>query len=61
VTTLPRSVQHWPAEALHELEERAAMRVEHFTRPLTAAEDVEVRAWAEELVRVRWFQSGRRG
>ena len=51
---LPRNLRDWPDEALHELEERAAMRVEHVRRRLTAHEEADVRLWAEELVRVAW-------
>ena len=49
--TLPRDVVWWDDDALYELEERVAMRLENVRRPLTRAEEAEVRRWAEECVR----------
>lgn len=51
---LPRNVRDWPEEALHEVEERIAMRVQHVTRPLTRHEETVLREWAEVLVREDW-------
>lgn len=52
--TLPRNPLHWPDDALHDLAERVAMRVEHIRRPLTRAEQAEVDAWAVDCVRRAW-------